>query len=119
MLCSYMNVNHYRLAQLLGLDTTSMALCLRSTRTQIQFCLPQYLALELLEMLFIPFSKSFIAALKYVIVSVYMDLWVDVVAGQVKNFSVLFIYDKCVWTSKYYGRVVLSTTTLAIPTWTT
>ena len=67
MLCSYMNVDCYSLAQLLGLDTTSMALCLRSIPSQIQFCLLPYLALELLEMLFIPFFESFIAVLKYVV----------------------------------------------------
>lgn len=59
MLCSSMNVDCYSLAQLLGLDTTSMALCLRSILPQIQSCHLPYLALELLEMLlFIPFFES-------------------------------------------------------------
>lgn len=68
MLCSYMDVDCCNPAQLLGLDTTSMALCLRSIPSQIQFCLLPYLALELLEMLlFIPFFESFITVLKYVV----------------------------------------------------
>lgn len=60
MLCSSMNVDCYSLAQLLGLDTTSMALCLRSILPQIQFCRLPYLALELLEMLlfFLFFESS-------------------------------------------------------------